>query len=201
MNSSLRYPYRRPTMRHRYFDLAFTPAVQAEQARHGSRNAYAAAAAGGPDALTRRERALIAASDTFFLASVSETGWPYVQHRGGPPGFVRTLSDTTIGWAEFAGNRQYVSAGNTIKDDRVALIFVDFVHRRRLKLLGRLHSSEVADRPDLALRLALDGYPTRIERLAVVTVEGLDWNCPQHITPRFTAREVTALAQGVDAPH
>ena len=160
MNSSLRHPRRRTTVGHRYFDLAFTPAVQAEQARLGSRNAYAAATGDvGSDALTGRERTFIAACDTFFLASVSETGWPYVQHRGGPPGFVRTLSDTTIGWAEFSGNRQYVSAGNTIKDDRVALIFVDFAHRRRLKLLGRLHPSEVADRPDLALRLALDGYP------------------------------------------
>jgi predicted pyridoxine 5'-phosphate oxidase superfamily flavin-nucleotide-binding protein len=182
-------------VRHRYFDLAFTPAVQAEQARHGSRAAYAAAAAGedGVEALSGRERAFLSAVDTFFLASVSETGWPYVQHRGGPPGFVRVLNGTTIGWAEFAGNRQYVSAGNTGTDDRVALIFVDFAHRRRLKLLGHLQSFEVADRPDLVLRFALDGYPARIERLAVVIVEGLDWNCPQHITPRFTAEEFAAL--------
>ncbi len=185
-------------MRHRYFDVAFTPAVQAEQEHHGSRAAYAAATTGegGADVLTERERSFIAASDTFFLASVSETGWPYVQHRGGPPGFVRTLDDATIGWAEFAGNRQYVSAGNTGADDRVALIFVDFAHRRRLKLLGHMRSFEPTERPDLADRLGLDGYPARIERFAVVMVEGLDWNCPQHITPRFTASEVEALARG-----
>jgi len=185
-------------VRHRYFDVAFTPAVKAEQERHGSRAAYAAAAAGegGPDALTERERTFISASDTFFLASVSGTGWPYVQHRGGPPGFVRTLDEGTIGWAEFAGNRQYVSAGNTDIEDRVALIFVDFAHRMRLKLLGHLRSFEVPERPDLALRLALDGYPARIERFAVVTVEGLDWNCPQHITPQFTAREFASSAHG-----
>ena len=187
-------------MRHRYFDLAFTPAVQAEQVRHGSREAYAAAVAGEAEAdcLTDRERRLLGQCDTFFIASVSQTGWPYVQHRGGPPGFVRTLNDATIGWAEFAGNGQYVSAGNTDKDDRVALIFVDFVHRRRLKLLGRLQSFDVTDRPDLALRFALDGYPARIERFAVVTVEGLDWNCPQHITPRFTASECAAVARDTD---
>ena len=182
-------------MQHRYYDLAFTPAVRAEQERHGSRRAYAAEAAmgvDGPDTLSGRERDFIASSDTFFLASVSETGWPYVQHRGGPPGFVRTLNEATIGWAEFAGNRQYVSAGNNDVNDRVALLFIDFAHGGRLKLLGRLRRFEVADRPDLALRFALDGYPARIERFAVVTVEGLDWNCPQHITPRFTAAECAA---------
>ena len=183
-------------MRHRYFDIAFTPAVRLEQERHGSRAAYAASAAGedGADALMERERTFIAASDTFFLASVSETGWPYVQHRGGPAGFVRILNEAAIGWAEFAGNRQYVSAGNTGRDNRVAMIFMDFARRRRLKLLGRLHAFGVADRPDLAFRLALDGYPARIERVVMVEVEGLDWNCPQHITPRFTAEEAVSFA-------
>ena len=195
-------------MRHRTFDLAFTPAVMAEQEHYGCRAAYAAAAAGeaGPDALpgalpgaltgalTRRERRFIAARDTFYLAIVSQTGWPYVQHRGGPPGFVRVLDDGTIGWAEFAGNQQYVSAGNVSLDDRVALLFIDFAGSRRLKLLGHLRSFDPAERPDLESRLALDGYRVRVERYAVVAVEGVDWTCPQHITPRLTAGAFAAAA-------
>lgn len=94
-----------------------------------------------------------------------------------------------IGWAEFVGNGQYVTAGNTRRDGRVALVFLDFAHRRRLKLLGHLSSFDPAERPDLGIRLALDGCRARVERLTAVRVEGFDWNCPQHITPRFTAQE------------
>ena len=180
-------------MRHRFFDLAFTPAVQAEQIRRGSRAAYASAARGdhaGADALSEREAAFIAERDSFYLASVSETGWPYVQHRGGPAGFVRRLDERTIGWAEFAGNRQYVSAGNTAIDDRVSLFFMDYPHRQRLKLLGHLRAYEPAERPDLAERLAVPGYRARVERLVTVAVDAFNWNFPQHITPRFTAAEI-----------
>lgn len=118
-------------MRHRFSDLAFTPAVQAEQARRGSHAGYAAVSAdrsGGTsaDVLEEREFAFIEARDSFYLASVLETAWPYVQHRGGPVGFVRRLDERTIGWAEYVGNRQYVSVGNTAVDDRVAIIFVDY---------------------------------------------------------------------------
>ncbi|GJE62790.1 pyridoxamine 5'-phosphate oxidase family protein [Methylobacterium trifolii] len=186
-------------MRHGFFDLAFTPSVQAEQLRRGSRAAYAAAAARDHDAvaeegLSDAEADFIAARDSFYLASVSETGWPYVQHRGGPPGFVRRLDGVTIGWAEFVGNRQYVTAGNTAVDDRVSLLFMDYPHRQRLKLLGHLHPYEPDERPDLAERLALPAYRARVERFVTVAVEAFDWNCPQHITPRFTADEVEAAA-------
>jgi predicted pyridoxine 5'-phosphate oxidase superfamily flavin-nucleotide-binding protein len=182
-------------MRHRFFDLAFTPTVKAEQARRGSRKAYEAAAAdadgdASADALSRQEIEFIAVRDSFYLASVSETGWPYVQHRGGPAGFVRPLDDKTLGWAEFAGNRQYVSVGNIAADDRVAMIFMDYPRRRRLKLLGRLRVFDAAERPDLAARLGVAGYRARVERFVVVTVEAFDWNCPQHITPRFTLAEI-----------
>ena len=194
-------------MRHSFFDLAFTPSVRAEQARRGSRAAYAAAALGEPagtDGLSEREAAFIAERDSFYLASVSETGWPYVQHRGGPAGFVRRLDETTIGWAEFAGNRQYVSAGNTVADDRVSLFFMDYPHRQRLKLLGRLRAYEPGERPDLhpdlAERLAVPGDRARVERLVTVSVEAFDWNCPQHITPRFTAAEIEAGVQATLAP-
>jgi len=179
-------------MRHRFFDLAFTPAVQAEQSRRGSRTGYARAAAtgAGTDQLTADEMDFIAARDSFYLATVSESGWPYVQHRGGAPGFVRRVDDKTIGWSEFAGNRQYVSAGNAAANDRVAMILMDYPHRTRLKLLGRLHAYEPADRPDLVALLAVGDPESKVERLVTVVVEASDWNCPQHITPRFTLVEI-----------
>jgi predicted pyridoxine 5'-phosphate oxidase superfamily flavin-nucleotide-binding protein len=189
---------------HRFYDLAFTPAVQAEQARRGSRAAYAAASADAEDgesadAFGEREAAFIAARDSFYLASVSETGWPYVQHRGGPVGFVRRLDDTTLGWAEYRGNRQYVSAGNTAANDRVAMIFMDYPHRQRLKVLGHLHAFEAGSRPDLTPRLGVANYKARVERFVLVTVEAFDWNCPQHITPRYTLAEIEELVAPLHA--
>jgi uncharacterized protein len=189
---------------HRFYDLAFTPAVQAEQARKGSRAAYAAASADAEDgesadALGEREAAFIAARDSFYLASVSETGWPYVQHRGGPVGFVRRLNDSTLGWAEYRGNRQYVSAGNTATNDRVALIFMDYPHQQRLKVLGHMNAFEAGSRPDLALRLGVANYKARLERFVLVTVEAFDWNCPQHITPRYTLAEIEQLVAPLHA--
>ena len=135
--------------RHRFFGTAFTPSVQAEQARHGSQAAYARLADTG-DALdggaqlTEQEADFIAARDSFYLATVSQTGWPYVQHRGGPGGFVRVLDDRTLGWADFSGNRQYVSIGNSAADNPVAMIFMDYPARRRLKVLG--HVTAFGDR-------------------------------------------------------
>jgi uncharacterized protein len=202
-------------MRKRFFDLAFTPAVRAQQSSRGSRAAYAAlakrAATGTlPDTLSEDEIDFIKARDSFYLATVSENGWPYVQHRGGPVGFVRHLDDGTLGWADYMGNRQYVSIGNTTADDRVAMLFMDYPHQQRLKLLGHMRAYDVSDRPDLAQVLAVDGYRAKLERLIVVTIEAFDWNCPQHITPRFTVAElepvlaplharITELEQQLDA--
>ena len=185
-------------MRHRFFDLAFTPAVQAEQMRRGSRAAYAAiaAAAGGDasaDALSQPEVAFIETLDSFYLASVSETGWSYLQHRGGPVGFVHALDEKTLGWSDFAGNHQYVSVGNTETDDRVALFFMDYAHRQRMKVLGHMRTYDANSRPDLAPRLGVGDYKARVERFILITVESLDWNCPQHITPRFTLAELERL--------
>jgi predicted pyridoxine 5'-phosphate oxidase superfamily flavin-nucleotide-binding protein len=185
-------------MRHRFFDIGFTPAVQAEQARRGSRAAYAAASAGksdgtSADVIDERAFAFIEARDTFYLASVSESGWPYVQHRGGPVGFVRRLDERTIGWADYTGNRQYVSVGNAAADDRVALIFVDYPHRERLKVLGHMRTFDVDARPDLTPRLVVQHHKARVDRFILITVEAFDWNCPQHITPRFTLAEIEKL--------
>ncbi len=181
-----------------FAEIAFTPAVRAEQAARGSRTAYArmqAESAAG-DGLTSREAGFLAAADSFFLATVSETGWPYVQHRGGPRGFVKVLSPTRIAFASFLGNRQYVSAGNVSRDDRVSIIVVDYPSRQRLKLAGRLRFEDVktAD-PELVSAVALPGYRARVEGVAIIEVEAFDWNCPQHITPRFTLEEIETASQ------
>jgi len=186
-------------MRHRFFSTAFTPSVQAEQARHGSKARYARLAAadepGEGDSLTPAEVGFIFARDSFYLGTVSETGWPHVQHRGGPVGFVRVLDTRTLAWADFSGNRQYVSIGNTAVNDKVALIFIDYPGQQRLKVLGHLTTVEIADRPDLRAQLEMAGYRAKIEHAIQVRIEAFDWNCPQHITPRFTAEQVaTAIA-------
>jgi predicted pyridoxine 5'-phosphate oxidase superfamily flavin-nucleotide-binding protein len=181
-----------------FAEIAFTPAVQALQAAHGSRGAYARMAAeGGPrSGLGARETAFLAAADSFYLATVSETGWPYVQHRGGPRGFLRVASPTRLAFADFGGNRQYVSAGNVTRDDRVSLFVMDYANRQRLKLLGRLRFEDIADAdPELVFAVELPEYRARVERVAVIEVEAFDWNCPQHITPRYTLAQVEAASQ------
>jgi predicted pyridoxine 5'-phosphate oxidase superfamily flavin-nucleotide-binding protein len=131
---------------------------------------------------------------------VSETGWPYVQHRGGPRGFVKVISPSRIAFADFGGNRQYVSAGNVARDDRVSLIVMDYPNRQRLKLLGHLRFEDVADAdPELVFAVELPGYRARVERVAVVDLEAFDWNCPQHITPRYTLEAVEAASRPLHA--
>jgi uncharacterized protein len=178
-------------MAHAYFDIAFTPAVRDVQARMGSRERYAAmdaAAAGRGARLTEREAAFIRARDHFYQATVSETGWPYVQFRGGPAGFLKVLDERTLGYADFRGNVQYVSSGNLAGNDRVALLLMDHAQPRRLKIMGRARLVDGLDE-----RLRLPGYKATVERTVLISVEGFDWNCPQHITPRFTADEVRAI--------
>jgi predicted pyridoxine 5'-phosphate oxidase superfamily flavin-nucleotide-binding protein len=179
-------------MGNRFSEIAFTPAVQAQQEAYGSRSSYRRALEGETrnDRLTPTETEFIAARDGFYLASVSETGWPYVQFRGGPPGFLRVLDERTIAWADFRGNRQYVTVGNATGNDRVAMILMDYANQRRLKILGHLEIRAVGADASLDARLALAGYSATVERAALVHVAGFDWNCPQHITPRFTLDEI-----------
>ncbi len=180
-------------MTNRYHETAFTPAVRRLQERAGSREAYAAAGArGGPnDRFTAREAQFISERDGFYFATVSEAGWPYVQFRGGPPGFARVLDERTIGWADFRGNQQFVSAGNaSAGDGRAALILVDYPNRRRLKLFGHLSFADAGDAPDLAARLLVPGYRAEADRAAVLRLTGFDWNCPRHIPQRFTLDEL-----------
>ena len=182
-------------MGHRFAALAFTESVREVQVTLGSRAGYAAMDKGEDTnhVLAEPEAAFIGARDSFYMASVSETGWPYVQHRGGPAGFVRVLDERTIGFADFRGNRQYVSVGNLLKDDRVALIFMDYPNRARLKVLGRVRLVDGGEL-DLLARLEVANYRARVERGFIIRVEAFDWNCPQHITPRYTEAELEALA-------
>jgi len=181
-------------MAHRFAEIAFTDSVREVQQALGSR-AGCAAMDEGEDSnhvLSPREADFIKARDSFYMASVSETGWPYVQHRGGPPGFVRVLDDRMLGFADFRGNRQYVSVGNLRKDDRVALFFMDYPNRTRLKLLGRVRLISSAELEMMAA-LEVPNYRAPAERGFLVRVEAFDWNCPQHITPRYTESEIEAL--------
>ncbi len=189
-------------MGNRFAEIAFTSAVQAEQERYGSRSNYLRFLEGEPwnDKLSAKEADFIAARDGFYLATVSEMGWPYVQFRGGAPGFVRVLDESTLAWANFRGNRQYVSAGNLAGDDRVALILMDYANRRRLKVLGRARMRRAGEDGGLAQRLAVPGYKAEIESVVEVRVAGFDWNCPQHITPRFTVPEVERAIERVAEP-
>ena len=182
-------------MPHRFAEIAFTPTVKKVQEQMGSRASYARMA-DAPEAVNHRlseaEAGFITARNSFYMATVSETGWPYIQHRGGPTGFVRVLDETTIGFADFRGNRQYVSVGNLMTDDRVSLFFMDYPNKTRLKLFGRAKIVGLDDQAALSGLEAPD-YRARVERGLVIKVEGFDWNCPQHITQRFTLEEVRAM--------
>ncbi len=181
-------------MSHAFANITFTPAVKAAQVVDGSRANYARSFETGNvvrnDRLGDTEVEFIAGQPSFYLATVSETGWPYIQHRGGPKGFLKVIDEKTLAFADFAGNRQLISVGNAANNDRVALILVDYSRRVRLKVLGRLAIEALTpDHPDAETLIAPD-YRARPQRVFVITVEGFDWNCPQHIPLRFDAEDV-----------
>lgn len=172
-----------------YLHTLFGARARALQERAGSRGSYARmeARAGTVDGLTDREIGFITARDSFYLASVSERGWPYVQHRGGPRGFLRWITGNRIGFADFGGNRQYLTVANLADNDKVSLFLMDYPNRRRLKLLGHARASEA--REDIAA-LTVPGYAAEPERAILIDVIGFDWNCSQHITERFSKAEL-----------
>jgi len=176
-------------MADKFMQLAFTPAVQQAQDKYFGRHQVVNDAP-ATDALTSDEAGFIASRDSFYMATVSETGWPYVQHRGGPLGFVKVLGPNLIGFADFKGNRQLISIGNLGKDGRVALFMMDYLNRTRLKLLGQARVLDAREHPDLAEQLAPGALRSRVERLFLIEIIAYDWNCAQYITPRFTAAEV-----------
>ncbi|MEM7328231.1 MAG: pyridoxamine 5'-phosphate oxidase family protein [Pseudomonadota bacterium] len=178
-------------MKH-FGEIAFTDQVKAEQELRGSREMYEGMIARpAPDGFGDREAAFISLRDSFYMATVSEDGWPYIQHRGGPRGFLKLLSPTQLGFADYRGNRQYVSVGNLQSEKRVSLFLMDYPNRARLKLLGHASILDATAHPDLAETLAMDGQG-HVERLFILDIEAFDWNCPQFITPRFTEAELAA---------
>lgn len=181
--------------------LVFTPAVKMLQARHGSRRQYAAREGSGPtqQSLGPREAAYIAERDGFYWATTGSTGWPYVQYRGGPKGFLRVIDDHTLAFADVRGNKQYISAGNLLTDSRVALILMDYAQQARLKLLGRADVVEDTEGREWTERLRVPNHAGTPERAVVIHVEAFDWNCPQHITPRYTAEEIQAAVGPMEA--
>ena len=183
-------------MAHAYHDIAFTETVKALQEQQGSRASYARFedAPQRGEKIGQDEAAFISARDSFYIASTSETGWPYMQHRGGPQGFMRVLDDRTLGFADFAGNRQYVTLGNLRGDDRVSLFFMDYANRTRLKVFGRAEVVDPSDTETLE-KLAVPGYRARVERGMLIRVSAFDWNCPQHITPRYTEAQVAQVVE------
>jgi len=166
--------------------------VKALQERYGSRRQYAhlEARAATPDRLGPDELSFIGGRDSFYMASVGATGWPYVQFRGGPEGFLKVIDDQTLAFADFRGNKQYISTGNLASDDRVALILMDYPSRSRLKLLGHAQILDGDAGREWIERLREPGSKDVIERVYVIRVEAFDWNCPQHITPRFTEEQI-----------
>ena len=180
-------------MTHRFADIAFTDSVKAAQADYGSRphNERLQATVGPNDQLGPKEARYIEERDTFYLATVSESGWPYVQHRGGPNGFLKVISPDQIAYADFRGNLQLISTGNVSVNDRCSLILMDYPHRKRLKILGHMHVQEAASAaPELLEQVQLGEYRAHVERIVVIDVAAFDWNCPQHITRRYTEEEL-----------
>ncbi|MBL4618904.1 MAG: pyridoxamine 5'-phosphate oxidase family protein [Marinicaulis sp.] len=179
-----------------FAEIAFTPAVRLVQEKQGSAKSYAKFLlpdVDRGDQLTTRETTFIVERDGFYQATVSEAGWPYVQFRGGPRGFLHVLDNKTIAYADFRGNRQYLSVGNLSKDDRISLILMDYPNRRRLKIWGRAKLVDIQDNPALVARLHNDDYRARPERAVIIAVEAFDWNCPQHIPQRFTIAELEPI--------
>ena len=181
-------------MGHRYAKLMFSPAAKALQSQGRSRDTYARMEQGEDYnyLLSDKEAQFIRQRDSLYMASVSESGWPYVQHRGGPPGFIKVLDAATLGFADYRGNRQYISAGNVQSNNRVSLFLMDYPNRRRLKV-GRL---EFIDPDDARLQALLDpNYRARIERGVLIHIAAFDWNCPQHITPRYTDADIDRMVE------
>jgi predicted pyridoxine 5'-phosphate oxidase superfamily flavin-nucleotide-binding protein len=177
----------------RFQELAFTPLVKAQQLQHNSRRQYERMEQSSPGGGTLgvSETTFIGLRDSFYMASVSETGWPYMQHRGGPKGFVHILDPSMLGFADLRGNKQYISLGNLQHDTRVALFFMDYPNQTRLKILGRveIHEND-AEASALIKSLRTTEPGAVVERAILIHVEGFDWNCPQHITPRYTVEEL-----------
>jgi predicted pyridoxine 5'-phosphate oxidase superfamily flavin-nucleotide-binding protein len=178
-------------MSYGFLDVAMTPSVKAAQARMGVDHVWRGFKGHRAfDRFTDNEAAFIADRDSFYMATVSETGWPYVQHRGGPRGFLKTIDEHTLAFADYRGNQQYISTGNLAADDRVCLLLMDYPHRARLKIYAHVDTLRLDDDPALTTLITMPGYKAKPERIFRLRLKTFDWNCQQHIIPRFTEAEV-----------
>ena len=188
-------------MPHTFANTMFSEPVRQLQQRHGSRGQYERMARSGADEqrLGPEEAGFIAARDSFYLATVTPDGWPYVQHRGGPKGFLEVIDAHTLAFADYSGNKQYISAGNLAVNDRFALFLMDYPNRRRLKILGHVEIFEIAAvAPNLLTKMK---FPERnVERIMLIRIAAFDWNCSRHITPRFTENEWQTHSSPLSAP-
>lgn len=177
----------------KYLDLMFTDAVCRAQSQY---YVQAGQIAGAPerDPLGQAEAEFIAMRDSFYIGSISESGWPYIQHRGGPSGFLRVMDGTTLVFADYKGNRQLLSTGNVSVNDRVALFLMDYKNRERLKILGRARIEDARAHPELTEQVTDRDMRSSVERLVFIDVVSFDWNCPKYIMPRYSAEEVEELA-------
>ena len=179
-------------MSYGFLDIAITPSVRAAQAKMSADQLWQDFKGDRTfDRFRENEAAFIAERDSFYMASVSETGWPYVQHRGGPRGFLKLVDDRTLAFADYRGNRQYISTGNLAADDRACLFLMDYTRPARLKIYARVEILALGDAPDLTALVTVPGYRAKLERIFRLRLEAFDWNCQQHITPRFSEREVS----------
>ncbi len=182
-------------MSRKYTSLVFTDAVKTVQHRYEVRDKVRRQEAANIEdgRLSLREQSFIEARDSFYVASVLENGWPYLQHRGGPAGFLKVIDAQTLAFADFRGNLQYVTVGSTEHDNRVALLLMDYANQMRLKIMARVEFVDADQAPDLLAKVEDPDYRGRIERVAILKVEAFDWNCPQHITPRYTEAQLAEL--------
>jgi predicted pyridoxine 5'-phosphate oxidase superfamily flavin-nucleotide-binding protein len=180
--------------------LVFTPVVKKLQERYGSRKQYERMMDSGATHahFTSFEIDFLAERDSFYWATVGSTGWPYIQHRGGPKGFLKVIDSQTLALADFRGNKQFISTGNLLTDNRVAMILVDYPQQARLKILGRVDVLDGEQAAPWIQRVQMPGYKAVIERVFVIHLDAYDWNCPQHITPRYTAEEIRDAVHDVE---
>ncbi|HPH47519.1 MAG TPA: pyridoxamine 5'-phosphate oxidase family protein, partial [Chryseolinea sp.] len=174
-----------------YSTLAFSDAAKKLQEKSGSRASYARMEKQGDnDVLSENEEEFISQRDSFYMATIGENGFPYIQFRGGPSGFLKVLDEKRLGFIDFRGNMQYITVGNLSTNNKVALILMDYPTRTRLKIYAEAEVVELKDNPDLFMTLNLADYKFRPERMMVLHIKAFNWNCPQHITPRFTEKEI-----------
>jgi predicted pyridoxine 5'-phosphate oxidase superfamily flavin-nucleotide-binding protein len=188
-------------MAHQFYKAMFTEAVKRLQERHASRDRYERNSQLGPghDALGPAEIEFIEQRESFYLASEGENGWPYIQHRGGPKGFLKVLHPKLLAFADFSGNKQFITVGNVSHNDKVTLFLMDYPHQTRLKILAHAEVDELQDDSGFARELAPAGYQAKVERIFKMHVVAFDWNCHRHITPRYTAEEILQQAEKENA--